>query len=99
MVKFRRLPIRQSVEQTCPDSVKCRLKQVQAAIEGLVTRQMGKPIAPIVPSKTVNRLLLIKTVQMTEQINGNQFLVSKMRLEITQALIFQTALAIVDAAD
>jgi hypothetical protein len=36
---------------------------------------------------------------MSEQIKRNQFLVSKLGLEIAQALIFQTALLIVDLAD
>jgi hypothetical protein len=65
----------------------------------LITRQLGKPISPIVSDKAVNRFLLVKSVQMTEQINTNQFLVSKARLEITGSLIFQRALIIVDLTD
>ena len=36
---------------------------------------------------------------MIEQIDTNKFLISKARLEITRALIFQRALIIVDLAD
>jgi hypothetical protein len=51
------------------------------------------------PSRSQIRAGIEFSVQLSEQINGNDFLVSKNGLEIREALIFQRALIIVDLAD
>ncbi len=43
---------------------------------------MWKPLLPIVLGKLVNGFFLKQTVVMTEEENGQQFLVSKSRLSI-----------------
>jgi len=67
--------------------------------KGLITQQVWKPISPIIMDEAINRFFLKQSVQMTEQINRDEFLIGKPGLEITQALRFQRALIIVDLTD
>ncbi|MCP9493665.1 MAG: hypothetical protein MSG64_04325, partial [Pyrinomonadaceae bacterium MAG19_C2-C3] len=58
------------------------LQEIEPITKCLITRQMRKPRFPIIDGEFVNRFFLKQSIFMTEEEDGNQFLVSKSRNRI-----------------
>ncbi|MEJ7615959.1 MAG: hypothetical protein WKF30_03045 [Pyrinomonadaceae bacterium] len=80
--------------------MKSLLQEIEPVTKGLVTRQMWKPLAPVIDGELVNGSFLKQAVEMTEEENGDQFLVSKSRSRIiAQALKTRLGASIVCLTD
>jgi hypothetical protein len=76
------------------------LQQIESRHESLISRQARKEMPPIIVNQLVHRFLLKQTLQMTEQVNGHEFLVGKHGLcIIAQALKTDIRTGIVNVAD
>src|SRR2546423_13886754 len=72
---------------------------VETAVESLVTGQAGEPHAPVTARVFVDTLLVMKALHVPEQIDGQQFFVRERGTEVTEPLIFQLRVFIVNPAD
>jgi hypothetical protein len=87
VVNLRRATLCQQLVQIAADGLKGLLQEIQARDESLIGRQVGKVMSPILVNEPMNRFLLEQALPVTEEVNGNQFLVSEIRLcVIAQAL-------------
>src|SRR5215207_130730 len=100
MIKLRRVSRGQSAAQDRADSLEGRLQAVEPQDECLIAGQAREPLAPILANRAVHLLLLEAAFQMSKEPDGDEFLVSELRLPvIAQALITGLGRSIVDAAD
>jgi hypothetical protein len=76
-----------------------RIKLVDAPVESLVTGQRGKPRAPMRDDIIIDTTMCGVTLQMPEDVHGQQFFVRKTGLEVARTLMFQDRFSIVEAAD
>jgi hypothetical protein len=81
------------------EQLKGRGQELETAIEGLISRQQGEAFAPMGSTIIIDAALAGEALQMTEYVHGQEFLISKQRLEIAQALLIQDGLIIVEGAD
>lgn len=65
-----------------------RGEEVQTPFEGLVARERGELCPPVAARVVVDAALLIKALNVAEQINGYEFLVRQKGAEVTLSLIF-----------
>ncbi len=89
----------QKFEQISEQRLKIIGEKILAAVKRLIIRQIGKLLEPVLADKSVNLPMIEPLIQLSEQINGDDFLVGKTRLEIRAALKFQRTMTIVDVAD
>src|SRR5215210_3625163 len=99
-VKFRLNLSFHTAQPLAAHGLKCSLQEIEAVTKCLVARQMRKPLFPIIEGELVNGFFLKQPVVMTEEENGQQFLVSKSRSRIiAQALKTRRGASIVSLAD
>src|SRR3712207_5509440 len=73
--------------QIAADGLKSLLQQIKSRHESLISGQSQEEMAPVLVNELVKRFLLEQAVEMSKQVNGHQFLVSKDWLRvIAQAL-------------
>jgi hypothetical protein len=72
---------------------------MKAAVEGLITGQCRKPCSPMSRKIVIDAALAGESLQMTENVHGQEFLIGEAGLEIAQALLLQERLIIVEGAD
>ena len=89
----------QTQQQMTEEHLKVIGQQIQTAIKGLIDGQRGKPFKPVDLNKIIDLAAIMPLIQMTEQIDSDNFFIGKLRFEVAPALIFQRTIIIVDLAD
>ena len=72
---------------------------IEPIVKCLIRRQIGKPRKPMTANIIINFLNLMLIIKHGEKVTGHEFLIGKFRLEITQALLMNIDLRIVEMAD
>ena len=99
-VKFRLNLSFHTPQPLATQSLKSLLQAIEPITKGLITRQLWKPLLPIVAGELVNGFFLKQPIIVTEEEDGDQFLVSTSRFSIiAQALKTRRGASIVSVTD